>query len=172
MNKQTSPVRYFSHPSPTKTSSDCLSHKRLASRCPVQMSFERTHEVFNVWTKIVATCVVEDVSLYLGTVTLKIKKNSWNSPNLHCLAVFPTWQYCLYSLVWWIYMKSIDSGVCHRLWSTLLWNVRAYLLTIKYQVVQFLPNISISEQFESMHLTILQQILFLLLWSGGHRCRE
>ena len=31
------------------------------------------------------------------------KSESWNSPNLHCLAVFPTWQYCLYSLVWWIY---------------------------------------------------------------------
>ena len=23
------------------------------------------------------------------------KSESWNSPNLHCLAVFPTWQYCL-----------------------------------------------------------------------------
>ena len=42
------------------------------------------------------------------------------------------------------YMKLIDSGVCHKLWSILLWIVRAYLLTIKYQVVQFLPNISIS----------------------------
>ena len=30
------------------------------------------------------------------------KSESWNSPSLHCLAVFPTWQYCLYSLVWWI----------------------------------------------------------------------
>ena len=37
-------------------------------------------------------------------------------------------------------MKSIDSGVCHRLWSIFWWNVRACLLTIKYQVVQFLPN--------------------------------
>ena len=47
-------------------------------------------------------------------------------------------------------MKLIDSGVCHKLWSILLWIARAYLLTIKYQVVQFLPNINISEQFESM----------------------
>ena len=31
------------------------------------------------------------------------KSEFWNSPNLHCLAAFPTWQYCLYSLVWWIY---------------------------------------------------------------------
>ena len=60
-------------------------------------------------------------------------------------------------------LKSIDSGVCHRLWSILKTILRAYLLTIKYQVVQFLPNISISEHFESMYLTILQQILFLLL---------
>ena len=31
------------------------------------------------------------------------QSESWNCPNLHCLAVFPTWQYCLYSQVWWIY---------------------------------------------------------------------
>ena len=29
------------------------------------------------------------------------KSESWNSPSLHCLAVFPTWQYCLYSQVLW-----------------------------------------------------------------------
>ena len=31
------------------------------------------------------------------------KSESWNSPSLHCLAVFPTWQYCLFSHVWWIF---------------------------------------------------------------------
>ena len=31
------------------------------------------------------------------------KSESWNSPNLHCLAVLLTWQYCLYSHVWWMY---------------------------------------------------------------------
>ena len=30
------------------------------------------------------------------------KPESWNSPSLHCLAVLPTWQYCLYSHVWWM----------------------------------------------------------------------
>ena len=35
-------------------------------------------------------------------------------PNLHCLAVFPTWQYCLYSLVWWIYEISRFRR-CHKL---------------------------------------------------------
>ena len=29
------------------------------------------------------------------------KSESWNSPSLHCLAVLPTWQCCLYSHVWW-----------------------------------------------------------------------
>ena len=31
------------------------------------------------------------------------KSESWINPNLHCCAVFPTYQYCLYSLVWWMY---------------------------------------------------------------------
>ena len=31
------------------------------------------------------------------------KSECWNSPYLHCGAVFPTWQYCLNSLVWWMY---------------------------------------------------------------------
>ena len=30
------------------------------------------------------------------------KSESWNSPSLHCLAELPTWQYCLFSQVWWI----------------------------------------------------------------------
>ena len=30
------------------------------------------------------------------------KSKSWNSPNLHCLAVFPSWQYCLGSHVRWL----------------------------------------------------------------------
>ena len=68
------------------------------------------------------------------------------------------------------YLKSIDSGVCHRPWSVSWLIVQAYWLTIEYQVVQFVPSGSILEQFESIHVTILQQILFLLLWSGGHRC--
>ena len=50
--------------------------------------------------------------------------------------------------------------------------MQAYLLFIEYQVVQFLPSISISEQFESMHLTILQQILILPLWNDGRQCME
>ena len=47
-------------------------------------------------------------------------------------------------------MKSIDSDVCHKLWSILRWIVQVYSLTIEYQVFQFLPKRNISEQFESM----------------------
>ena len=99
------------------------------------------------------------------------KSESWNSPSLHCLAVLLTWQYCLYSHVWWK-NGTIDSGVCHRPRAILWLIVQAYLLTIKYQVVQFLPNIRISDQFVSILVTILQQISILIPWSGGHRCME
>ena len=59
---------------------------------------------------------------------------------------------------------SIDSGVCPKLW--------AYSLTIEYRVFQSVPSISISEQFESILVTILQQISFLLLWNNSHHCME
>ena len=65
--------------------------------------------------------------------------------------------------------NQIDSSVCHRPWSILWWFVQAYLLTIEYQVVKYVPNISISEQFESILVPILQHISFHLQ-SGGHRC--
>ena len=45
------------------------------------------------------------------------KSESWNSPSLHCLAVLPTWQYCLYSQVWWIYeinrFKRLSQALVH-----------------------------------------------------------
>ena len=59
-------------------------------------------------------------------------------------------------------MKSIDSDVCHRLWSMFV-IVQACSLTIEYQVVQYVPSIGISEQFESILMTIHQHISFLLL---------
>ena len=31
------------------------------------------------------------------------KSESWKSSSLQCCAVFPTWQYCLNSLVWWMW---------------------------------------------------------------------
>ena len=68
--------------------------------------------------------------------------------------------------------RSNQIVVCHRPWSILWSIVQVCSLTIEYQVVQYVPSISISEQFESILLKILLQISFLLLWSGGHRCRE
>ena len=67
---------------------------------------------------------------------------------------------------------SIDSGVCHKLWSISYSIVQICLLTIEYQVFQYVPSFSISEQFESILLTILLQISILPLQSGGHRCME
>ena len=43
------------------------------------------------------------------------KSESWNSPNLHCFAVSPTWQYCLYSHVWWIYEINRFRRLSHAL---------------------------------------------------------
>ena len=67
---------------------------------------------------------------------------------------------------------SNDIIICHKLWS-ILWSIaQVWSVTIEYQVVQYVPNIYISEHFESILLTILSRISILLLWSGCHRCRE
>ena len=47
------------------------------------------------------------------------KSESWNSPSLHCLAVFPTWQYCLYSHVWWMWEIKRDLSF----WNAYIWHV-------------------------------------------------
>ena len=62
------------------------------------------------------------------------------------------------------YMKSIDSGACHRPWSISWSIVQVYSLTIEYQVVQYVPSTSISRQFVSIPVTILVQFYFLPLW--------
>ena len=38
------------------------------------------------------------------------KSESWNNPNLHCCAACPTWQYCLNSHVWWMFVWQNLSG--------------------------------------------------------------
>ena len=70
------------------------------------------------------------------------------------------------------YLKSIDSGVCHRLWSILWWILQVCSLTIEYRVVHYVPSTSISEQFESILLTTIPRILILLLWNDGRQCKE
>ena len=43
------------------------------------------------------------------------KSESWNSPSLHCLAVFPTWQYCWNSHVWWMWEIKRDNHLSQAL---------------------------------------------------------
>ena len=112
--------------------------------------------------------LLSSVVLLCGVLCCDVSKNG---PSLHCLAVLPTWPYCLNSMCD-EYVKSIDSSVCHRPWSILWWIVQVCSLTTDYQGIHFVPSTNILEQLVSILLTILQQISFLLLWSGGHRCME
>ena len=84
------------------------------------------------------------------------KSESWNSPNLHCCVVFPTWQHCLKSHVRWMVRSNVPS-VCLRLWSIWWLHEEVWSRTMECQVYQCLPNCSILEQFECLILTILQQ---------------
>ena len=64
--------------------------------------------------------------------------------------------------VWNQSIQSFVTGFGPISWSI----VQVCSRTIKNQVFQFVPNMSISEQFESILLTSLQQISILLLWNG------
>ena len=69
------------------------------------------------------------------------------------------------------FLKSVDSGACHMLWSILLWIVRPYLLTIKYRVVilsRYKHFRTIWEHvFENSPTNFVQ-----LLWSDGQSIHE
>ena len=95
------------------------------------------------------------------------KSEAWNSPKLHCCAVFPTWHISLRCTC-----KSNEPTVCHKLWSIWWQLVQVCLLTIECLAYQCVPNTGISEQFENIALTILQQIPILLLWIDGHQGME
>ena len=69
-------------------------------------------------------------------------------------------------------MKSIDSDDCHRLYSILESIVQFWSLTIEYQVFQYVPSFSISEQFDSILSTILPRISILLLWNDDREYME
>ena len=60
------------------------------------------------------------------------------------------------------FKRSEEIIVCHMPWYILGSIVQVCSLTIKYQVFQYERNTSISEQFVSILLTILQQVLLLL----------
>ena len=58
------------------------------------------------------------------------KSESWNSPSLHCFAVLPTWQCCLYSHAWWIYeinrFRRLSQALVHQV-------IDRASLTMEYQ---------------------------------------
>ena len=51
-------------------------------------------------------------------------------------------------------------------------DVQVCSLTIEYRVVQYVPSISISKQFESILLTFLTRISILLLCRDGRQCKK
>ena len=99
------------------------------------------------------------------------KSKSWSNPNVHCLMVLHMKILSLFTCMMNTWNQSIQAFVTD--FGPFRYRPCKFnFLTTKHQVVQYVPNKSISEQFESMHLKIIQQISFLLLWSGGHRCME
>ena len=85
MNKQTSPVRYFFHIQVQPEIPQIVFPTR-GQQVGDRTNFVREEPLdLSCLTKIVATCVVEDVSLYLGTVTLKLKTALGASSNFTCV---------------------------------------------------------------------------------------
>ena len=67
------------------------------------------------------------------------KSESWNCASRHCCAVCPTWQYCLYLLVQW--MWEINAlNVCRMLWSTLWSHVQVCWLPVRGKYRHFWTN--------------------------------
>ena len=66
-------------------------------------------------------------------------------------------------------MLETKRKISRRLWSISWPIVQVYSLTIEYQVCQFVPSFSISEQFESILVTIPPRNSILLLWNDGHQ---
>ena len=87
------------------------------------------------------------------------ESESWNNPNLHCGAVFPTWQYCRYSLVWWIRYR------------TTWWHDQACLRAMKKQVCHFEPNTNISDTIwtHTSDICPTDPISSTNRWSSIHR---
>ena len=91
--------------------------------------------------------------------------------NLHCLAIVPTWQYCLYSHVWWIY----DINRFRRLSQALVHFVidRANLFTDhRTSIFQFMSNVNISENLKVYLWQFSNRFHFFFFEVMGHRCKE
>ena len=68
--------------------------------------------------------------------------------------------------------RSNEIIVCDRLWSILWLQLQVCWPTTECLVFQYVPSFSISEQFESILLTILPRISILLLWNDVYQCLE
>ena len=96
------------------------------------------------------------------------KSESWNKPNLQCCAASHTWQYWRKSLCVEC-MKSSLPTVCHMPESILWLLLQIWWQTIKNcQVVQFVSNTSMTRQFVSKLLIILQQIQVPPVYTDDH----
>ena len=100
------------------------------------------------------------------------KSESWNSPNLHCRALFPTWQYYLNSQMWWMCeIKRAKRSLVACAGPLIDCTCKFVHRPLKYQAYQCAPNIRFEKQFVSKPPTFLQQIPFLdpwIWWSSRH----
>ena len=85
------------------------------------------------------------------------KSKSWNKPKRQCWAVFPTWQHCRQSLVWWMYeinlAKRLSQACVHLMTARASW-----ITDQESQVYHFVPSTNISRQFATILLIIIQLI--------------
>ena len=99
------------------------------------------------------------------------KSEPWNSPSLHCLAVLPTWHYCLYSHVWWIYEINRFRRLSHALVHFVM--DRASLCTDhKISSLPIRSKYKHCRNFWEHTFYNLLKISILLLWSDGRQSME
>ena len=138
-------------------------------QCETEVCFLRIRHYENVWIP------------KMHNVPREVDFEPQNLPHNRRLETVPVcivWKYYPQSDTVCIHMcdecmKSIDSGVCVTSFGPFRNRPCKFIYWSKNnEVFQFVPTFNISEQFGSILVTILQQISFLLLWGGGHRCRE
>ena len=98
------------------------------------------------------------------------KSESWNKPNRQCWAVLPTWQYCPWSLVWWMCEIKRASRRSHALVHFV--TDRTSLFTVhKMSVLPIRAKYKHFKQFVSVLLASLQLIQVPLSWNDDHQAK-
>ena len=82
---------------------------------------------------------------------------SWNNPHLLCCAVFPTWQCCLNSHVWWMYAIKRDKRMSQALVHFVI--AQASLLT-NHRISGLLPMRAKYRHFRLVHCVKARGSLF------------